>query len=159
MDDIRPPRNSTGPTPTNYGRAPSTNQPTMRPAPTSAQTSYAGEQQPVEAPHATDNAYSLPVAKKPGKKLKVFLILSIIIAIALGAFAAWEYTQVKDLQSQVDELKIENQRLNERVYSLNYDNRDLNQKVELLTSENESLQELNKTLLETCGSACSTVIP
>ncbi len=160
MDDIRPPRNTTGPTPTSYGRVPgTTGQPGARPATESSQAIYSTNTPQVDTVHSSDDTYSLPVARKSSKKMKIFLVLSIILAVGFGAVAAWQYTQIKDLQSQVDELTNENQRLNERVYSLNYDNRDLNQKVELLTTENESLKELNKTLLEECGSACTTVIP
>lgn len=155
MDDIRPPRGSMGPTPTNYGRAPSASQPPLRSTPPAPSVQTTAQQEQV---HPTED-YSLQVAKKPGKLSKVLLIVFIILFALSGAFAAWQYMQVKDLQTQVDELQKENQRLNERVYSLNYDNRDLNQKIELLTTENEALREINKKLLETCGNACSSIIP
>ncbi len=157
MDDIRPPRGSMSPTPTGYGRTPGMNQQQAGQPVSTPPTSYPSAQTP-EISHSTED-YSLNVSNKSSKKLKVLLIVSVIIAVAASAFAAWEYMQIRDLNDQISELEAENQRLNERVYSLNYDNRDLTLKLELLTSENESLQQLNKKLLETCGNACSTIIP
>lgn len=156
MDDIRPPRGSTGPAPTGFNKTPGVDSQAGL-STTVASSSYPSEKAP-EVAHSSDE-YSLNVSKKSGKKLKVLLVISIIVAVTACAFAAWQYMQMNDLQQQVDELQKENQRLNERVYSLNYDNRDLNRKVELLTTENDSLQELNKKLVETCGNACSTIIP
>ena len=155
MDDIRPPRGNYGSsTPNGYGRpttsAPQSNQNVGQPTPVTTQ-------QPSQDGNGSN--YNLRVAKKSGKKSKIIIILLIILTLAASAFAAWEYMELKDLQSEVDELQVENKRLNERVYSLNYDNRDLNQKIELLTSENESLKELNQSLIDACGNACTTVIP
>lgn len=152
MDDIRPPRNyGATPPPTNYGRAPGWQQQPQQ-HPVNELPDPAPEQ-----PH--DQHYNLPESKKSGKGTKIALFFFIILAIAASGFAAYEYMQMSDLQSQVDELNKENDRLNERIYSLNYDNRDLTQKLQLATDENDALKEENAKLQETCGTACDNITP
>lgn len=157
MDDIKPPRNfGSGPTPTNYGRSPTQQTGNVPPSGQQYAESHAPDQQSHDQVPA--ESYKLP-QKKTGKKRTIALWVLVVLTLAAGAFAAWEFMQIRDLQTQVDELKQENARLTEKVYSINYDNRDLRQKLELTTTENDSLKELNDKLLETCGAACSTIIP
>jgi cell division protein FtsB len=151
MDDIRPPRNYGATPPTNYGRAPGSQQ--SQP-----------QQQVNELPDPTpeyhhEQNYNLPESKKSGKGTKIALFFFILLAIAASGFAVYEYMKVSDLQSQVDELNKENDRLTERVYSLDYDNRDLTQKLQLATDENEALKEENAKLQEACGAACDNITP
>jgi cell division protein FtsB len=153
MDDIRPPRNYGATQPTNYGRAPGSQQQQQ------PQRQPLNEQPEVEAEYHHQESYNLPEDKKSGKGTKIALVFFIILALAASGFAVYEYMKVADLQSQVDELNKENDRLNERVYSLNYDNKDLNQKLQLVTDENDALKEENAKLQEACGTACDNITP
>lgn len=163
MDDIRPPRQQQGGQQTTR---PNYNSGAVRPPqqPRHTETGSYTPQHPVDSQkvHGADYGSATPEpvkgnGKKPGKGLKIALIIVIVLGLlALGA-AVWLYLQQQDSQKQIDELTEENKRLTQVVRSLDYDNRDAAQKTELAAGAYNSLVDTADELKQTCGPACDSI--
>ena len=160
MDDIRPPRSSTNYQSTSqrpsYGS--SGTQPQQTAGQPIADTSTMPAETHDESPVSHQPEYALPQAKQSKKGLIITLVVFIVLFLGSAAFAAWEYMQIQDLNQQITELKDQQNKLEQQVYSLNYDNKDLTQKLDMAQGDIDSLEETKQLLYDTCGSACADIL-
>jgi cell division protein FtsL len=113
------------------------------------------------APSFESHPNNLPISGNggsgSGKKFKVLTVLFAVLFLATGAFAAYQYTQIQQLNKDAETANAEITKLKAENYSLTYDGKDNSNKVILLTKQNESLSTVAKQLKNACGTKCNDI--
>jgi cell division protein FtsL len=107
--------------------------------------------------HENNDLHISGHVKDPSKKFKVLTIIFALLFIAASVFAYFQYSQVQDLQKQLDESNAKVQMLNSELDSIKYDTKDATKKQELATKKLEAYQALAKQLKDACGRTCNDI--